>query len=435
MKGLAKATLAALTVILLAVYAPLLFDKLFGSDVKRTHLLFSPVLESFVWKEKIVGTPPEGALVKAEDHHANILYRDETGNYYSRQEFEKLLPFIYYKNMELWGLLPLELGGQSFDKATIKKSRQVLELKAADVPGQRPPLPLLPLLESNPGQARLVFPEDRYRIRNDGLEFINADFNSIDAELSQAFTDALTQAGFQFPVRLAATKPSILKPFDAGVLLVDVTGAVFQLKRVDGAPSIVRTPIDPDLGIKHIKVNENRRREFLGILLDKDSQPYLIRDRSFALVPLDLPDYDASSMDLKILLNPLYATAVYANDTTIRGVAMDRNFTPLRSYSHDMAMAKPTWTLRLRQLLFPFELVVGESVPRGYVRTSFQAGGPLSLVGMVASWQAYVRLRRRRGAEPSRASALLAGLAGIYGLIAALTFLEDEPGVPHRDRP
>ena len=427
MKRLARGALAALTVILLAIYAPLLFDLLLGQNVARTHLHFSPVLESFVWKEKIVGSPPPGALNKAEDHHADVLYRDEAGTYYSRQEFEKLLPFIYYKNMELWGLLPLEFKGESFDKNAIQASRQVLELKAADIPGRRPPLPLLPLLESSPDQARLVFPEDRYRLKPDGLEFINADFNRVDEDLSRIFTTALTQAGFQFPARLAATKPSILKPFDAGALLMDAQGAVYQLLRVKGLPKVVRTPIDPALGVSHIKVSENRRREFLGLLMDEQNRVYLIREQNFDLVPLDLPEYDPQTMDLKILLNPLYATAVYADDATIRGVAMDRDFTPLRSYTHEMAKAKTTWTLRLRQLLFPFEILLGEQVPRGYVHAVFKVGGLLSLVGMLASWRVYVFLRRRSGIEPSCRAQLLTGLTGIYGLVAALLFLDDTP--------
>ena len=421
---MARAALAALSIILSALYGPLLYDKLLGEDIETTHLLYSPVLDKFVWKESARGH--DHASAYAEDHHAGIIYTDEDGMHYSRQDFEKLLPFIYYKNMELWGLLPLEIGPHTFTKAQIKESRQVLELHAADMPGRRPSLNFLPLLESNPGQARLVFPKDRFRLTPTGMEFVDADTNQVDHGLSQTFTQALKQAGFRFPAKQAASKPSILKPFDAGVLLVDQSGAVFQLKRVDGRPRVVRTPIAPGPGVRAIKVSENRRREFLGLLVDHDGRAYLIQDESFALIPLELPGYDPDSMNLKILLNPLYATAVYADQQDIHGVAMDREyFQPLRSYTHRMAKAAPTWRLRLRQLLFPFHLELKEAAPRGHVHFRAGLGGWLSLLGMLASWRAYVLLRRRRGQKPSRTGELLAGLTGLYGLLATLIFLED----------
>lgn len=161
MRQLSTLVLIVLTLLLAAIYLPMAYQKVFFKPVEKAHLLFSPVTERFICKEKIVGPPPAEALDKAEDHHAEIAYRDADGTWYNRVEFEKRLPFIYYKNMELWGLLPLELGGRSFDARTIKRNRQVLQLTSNEINGHRPETPLWPLLESNPGQARLVFPERR----------------------------------------------------------------------------------------------------------------------------------------------------------------------------------------------------------------------------------------------------------------------------------
>ena len=81
------------------------------------------------------------------------------------------LPFIFYKNMEIWGLLPLELAGRKFDKKSIKAGRRVMELKSREITGNSPQTPVWPLLESNPGQARLVFPDDRFHMTPSAMKF------------------------------------------------------------------------------------------------------------------------------------------------------------------------------------------------------------------------------------------------------------------------
>jgi hypothetical protein len=120
----------------------MLYAKLFYKPMEKTHLLHSPVTQEFIYKEKIVGAIAPDAMEKAEDHHAKIAYCDADGSYYSRVGFEKNPPFIYYKNMELWGLMPLKLNGRNFDKQTIKANRRVLELKAGDINERRPLTPL-----------------------------------------------------------------------------------------------------------------------------------------------------------------------------------------------------------------------------------------------------------------------------------------------------
>ena len=355
MNRLAQCGVAVLCIVLAAVYLPMAYDWLFVEPVAKTHLLYSPVLRQFVWTEK-VAVPPAEAVGKDEDHHAEIIHRDEAGNYYSRVEFEKLLPFIYYKNMELWGLLPLSIDGELFDAESIKARRRVMELTPRDIQHRPVGLTVPPLLESAPGVARLVFPEDRYRLTPGGLEFINADFNTVDDALSQAFTAALTEAGFTFPARFTAGWPVLLKPFDAGHFLVDATGAVFHLQRVEGTPVAVRTPIPPALQTRHIAVMESARRDYLGLLLAGDGSLHLLREGDYGLIPLPLPGYDPATMDFKLLLDPLHATAIYSDDTTIHGVAMDREFRTVRRYSHTMSRAEPALAGQLRQVLFPVRL-------------------------------------------------------------------------------
>ena len=70
MRQLATLALVALTILVAAIYLPMLYEKIFFDRIEKTHLLYSPVTQRFIYKEKIVGPIPEAAIDKAEDHHA-----------------------------------------------------------------------------------------------------------------------------------------------------------------------------------------------------------------------------------------------------------------------------------------------------------------------------------------------------------------------------
>lgn len=418
---LARWSLLLLTVFLLAVWLPLLKDLLFEYRFGKTDLFYSPVIERFVYKELL-----------GEGHQ--FIYRDQDGNDYGREEFETLIPFIYYKNMELWGKLPLALGGRSFDKAAIQAERQVLELEPGELPGHTPRIQLFPLLESNPGRARLRFPED-IMAPGERLTFIGSDANRLDRELTETYTRALADAGFRFPVQASFGRVSILKPFDAGRLLLDSDGALFQLKRVDDRPEVRPVPLPDDLHVRHAKVAENKRGEYLGLLLTDDDRLFLLGQTDFALTPVELPGYDPDTMELKIIFNPLYRTAIYSDERDIHAIAMDRDFRPIDHYSRVMAMAEPRLVDRVWQILLPFDLELRD--PNGrYLMLRPRWHGAPALIGIgVALLLGWWLLRRRGLALPSAApSLILIGVSGLMGLAATALFPPERRAEPLPDR-
>ncbi len=418
MKQLSVLSFTLLVVLTAALYLPMIYGKVFFDDIEKTHLFYSPVAKDFIFKEKVVGKVPEGVRQKAEDHHAQISYTLNSKGYISRKDFEKLLPFIYYKNMEIWGMLPIELEGRSFDKRAIKSARRVLELKSAEINGQSPSIPVWPLMESNPDQARLVFPDDRFRMTDGAMEFINADTNRVDPDLTQVFTRALKEKGFRFPARSVNGKFTVLKPFDEGVFMVDKNHHVFHLKRVDGKPKLIKTKIDPAVQTRHIKISESRRKEFYGLVLGWDDKVYLLSHGDYKLIPLPLENYRPDVMDLKLIFNPLYCTAVYSDDRRIHAVAMDRDFNPMKTFSHTMSRATITPARRVYDALFPFVLHFDRE-GTGYLSVKLEWKGLYGLSGMVLCLLAYLAWQKvsGRGRPPALKVGLVA-LTGIYGLIA-----------------
>ncbi len=406
---IARWSLLMLTIFLLAVWLPLAKDLLFGYRFGKTDLFYSPVIERFVYKELL-----------GEGHQ--FIYRDVAGNDYEREAFEALIPFIYYKNMELWGRLPLELQGRRFDRADIQAERQVLQLDPDELPEHAPRIQLFPLLESNPGRARLRFPEDILR-PGERLTFINSDANRVDPELTRTFTAALAAAGFAFPVRATFGRVSILKPFDAGHFLLDAAGGLFHLKRVDETPVVAQVPLPTGLAVRHVKVAENKRGEYVGLLLAGDGRLFLLGQQNYALTALPLPAYDPDTMALKIIFNPLYRTAIYSDQTTVHAVAMDRDFQPVDRYSREMAMAQTRIVDQVWNTLLPFSLVLHDPNSR-YLKLSLHGSGQTALIGIALAVVLGYWLLRRRGMRRWRLlpSLFLLAVSGLYGLVAILLF-------------
>lgn len=412
---IARYALIVLSVMIMALFIPMLSDMAFGDRSMKTQLFYSPVKEDFIWRDKM----PKGMEADPQEkHHVQFLITDKSGQTYKRQDFEKMLPFIYYKNMELWGMLPLELKGQKFDKAAIKSSRQVIELKPENLPENTIGDEIYPLIESVPDGVRLVLPDDRFRI-GERIEFVNADSNSVDEELSVKYTDALKSAGFVFPGEFVGGKSSILKPFDEGVFLKDKNGALFHLKRVRGNPLVVNTEVTPGGGVRFVKVSENKRKEFYGVLLSNTGELYMLGYDNYKLTPLPLKGYNPDTMDFKMIFNPLYRTATYSDNNLIRAVVMDDQYKEIDYMEHIMPGTQPTEMQRVVSYLLSYRVTLkGEN--SDFLKLSFAGFGVYSFISAVVCVLIYaaVAFRRKENFRFILADSGLILLSGVYGLIA-----------------
>ncbi|MBQ7608502.1 MAG: DUF4857 domain-containing protein [Desulfovibrionaceae bacterium] len=226
MRKVAFLCLLLFTICALSWALPAGYNLVFVKPIEKTKLFYSPVLEKCIFTEQIRGFDREAAA-KSEGHHSDIVYKDEDGHYYDRLGFEAALPFIYYRNMEMRGLLPVTVRGKSFDRKAIEKARRVLELPASSIDGHRPNPKCYPLIEANPGQVALLYPDDRFRLSARGLEFINADTNAKDARRTERFTSALEKQGFVFPARHVGGNFTNFKPYEGGIFLVDAKAPCF----------------------------------------------------------------------------------------------------------------------------------------------------------------------------------------------------------------
>lgn len=401
---LSRYAVIALAVIVMSVYLPRFFQLVFAQNMGKTQLFFSPVIKKFIYRE-MVG---EGY---------RFVTRDQSGKNYDRVTFETMLPFIYYRNMDLWGRLPLTIDGRTFDKQTIKNNRQVLELKPRMIADRKPRIQVFPLLESQAGRTRLRFPEDVFCMK-DRMEFINVDTNVVDEDLTGKFTSALKEAGFVFPARLTSGRVSILKSFDEGFFITDADGYVYHVKRAKGWPAVVKTPIPADLDIRNIKVTENKKKEIYGTLLTKGGDLYLVTYDNYRLVKLPLLSYNPDTMDFKLLINPLYRTAIYSDDRIIHALVMDTRYQPIARYERVMFSGRGTMTDKIYKALFPYYIKTKDKTS-GYMMFNVIWNGKPALAGIVLSLLICAGLGPvRRDFKKHWPDLAVIMCTGLYGLIA-----------------
>ncbi len=410
----AQSCLACLVILVAAFYLPQLYEQLFLDRVKKTHLFYSPVAREFIYREKIVGTIPEEVQQKSEEQINVVAYRTEKGRWLHRLEFERLLPFIYYKDMEVRGLLPMEIDGHFFTKEEIKAERRVIELLARDM--RKPRTAVYPLFALRSDRARLVFPKDRFYWHKEGLIFVNIPANREDSALTGRAAAVLDDAGFQPPVVNAFGNFTVLKPFDAGVFLLDSKGQLFHLQRMDDQLSAAIIPLPEGVRVKYLRVAESLRSPYCAILVGEDDRLYLLSRRGYQWVSLPVTDYDSTTMDLKIIFNPLYNTAVFSDDKHIYAVAMDKKFALVARYHHQMSRSRRDTARLVCHMIFPF-ILTDRKEGSGFIDIHFYSNG-YGLVGMAAAAFFYICLVKLRRQRIAPASFAIVFLFGIYGLLA-----------------
>lgn len=405
--------IARYSVIFLAIVAmsyglPAGFDKVLGRETGNPLLFFSPMQQQFIFRESLGG------------HRFN--YLNEDGESYSRTDFENQLPFLYYKNLEKKKLLPVVIDGHSFAKQTIKNGKQGLEIKSRHLDDHHPQIELYPLFNNNPEVAIMPFPEDVFRFTDQAMEFINADDNQIDTRLTRSFTAALDSLGFVFPATVIGGKTTNLKPFDEGFFIRDKAGQVFHVKRVLNKPVIVKTSIDSTLDIQDIIISENKRKEFYGTIVTRQGDIYLISYDDYQLISLPVKQYQPGSMDFKLLINPLYKTAVTSGLEMVRGTAMDSGYELFRTYGLERLNPTPLLVKASRDLLFPFQLRFDNQY-RGQADLRIQFGGFWSLAGILIALALFFLLNsKNEHRPPGKGELLLILVTGFFGLVA-LSFI------------
>ncbi|MBM3422079.1 MAG: DUF4857 domain-containing protein [Chlorobi bacterium] len=388
----------------------------------HTSMHFSPVHRQFVISDFPAG---KGAAPDAEPS-----YLLENGTTLSREQYRAALPFLYVRDLVKWEMFPESIGGVAISALEAERAWQFVRLSSFD--WNSPPPMLHMLLESNPAGARLQKPDDFFRVSYDGygIEFLTPHNGITDRPKSRAFTNALGDAGFIYPIRAVGGNPDVRKRYDVGYFLADSAGSLFQMRMVDGKPACRRLEGHIEGSVRQIHIKEHHRQEYYGFIVT-DRALYAVMQKDGALKRIPVGRFNADDLTLALWSDILY-TSVSLESTEMNyagrsGIAMTPDFRVVHRYMQptDAVYLESVNVLKtFAAFLFPVQImqdISGSSFR--YLQVRYAESVPAALSGSVFALVVFALISRlgfglRRGSDYA--------LVAVFGLTAVLVLLLSE---------
>jgi hypothetical protein len=283
----------------------------------RYYLFYSPLLNDFVYQEN------------GSNH--TFFYGSSSGSL-EKEQFEQALPFVYWKNLDIQGKLPVTIAGESYNKRQLRNARMSLQYD----PGRlnKPEVPLYPFFNPISHKGSIRFPENAIAVHSDRFEVYAAESAQPNRALAEEVNQLAAQQLVDFPVREVWGKTTNMKPFDWGYFIKDSSGKLFNLRRADNQVALQPVPVPQAVGdIVYIQVSENRHKQFYGYAISASSQVYLLSYPDYRFIPLELDGFDYHTMSFQLLSDPLYYVMRYNDGRRYSAVRFDKQYQRLDSAS------------------------------------------------------------------------------------------------------
>ncbi|MBN2280171.1 MAG: DUF4857 domain-containing protein [Candidatus Marinimicrobia bacterium] len=405
---LARYGLILLIIIISAVELPFFYHKIVHKPAIGPRFYFSPITKNFM-----IMKHDKGGMGFYDDHWKSL----------TRREFEKYLPFQFYRDLSKWGELPDSIDGFAIDASVIHHNSDYYRIMGKDF--DFPTIDLYPLFESQSDFAQLQFPGEFFRIK-DKIDFITASSNEINQEMSEKFNAALIEAGFTFPAKLIAGLPTTKKPFDEGYFILDSQNDVFHMKKVKGEPSIVKTNIPRDLNIVKIVIQESVQQKIYGFIITANHDLFMISYDHYRLLPVKLEDYNAQKMDLSIAVDPFYVNFSYDDNTRFFSTICDSNYIKINQTSMSLQPLEEKLSEKVKYALFPFSIATYNSFS-SMKKFDLKFHSSLSIIGIILSLIIgfMVKIKRREDLKSNWFDFVIISFTGIYGLLGIILIKTD----------
>ncbi|AFL68902.1 DUF4857 domain-containing protein [Sulfurospirillum barnesii] len=284
------------------------YTKRYARSFTHYYLFYSPIKEDFVYQKNF-------------GHH-RFEYGIKEKETFNQKEYEALLPFVYWRDLDIQGRLPLDINGEIFSKERIQDSRLSMTYEPQDRGAKE--VALYPLLNPKTMQGLIAFPENAIAITQEKIVAYNFD-EGFNATLSDEIASALSALHVSFPLQGFWGKVSNLKPYDLGYLFVDAQGKLFNLKRENNRIELKEIAYPKDIRIEHLFISENSEKKVVGYAIDSHNKIYIL-DTTFHFTPLDVEGFDAKTMKFQLISDPLHYLLRLDDGKTYRVILFSKHF-------------------------------------------------------------------------------------------------------------
>lgn len=287
-------------------YGP--YTKRYAHSFTHYYLFYSPIKEDFVYQKNF-------------GHH-RFEYGIKEKETFNQKTYEALLPFVYWRDLDIQGRLPIEINGEIFTKERIQDSRLSMTYEPQDRLEKE--VALYPLLNPKTMQGLIAFPENAIVITQEKIVAYNFD-EGLNVALSDEIALALKSLHVNFPLRGFWGKVSNLKPYDLGYLFLDSQQRLFNLKRENNHLYLREVAYPKGISFEHIFISENSERKVVGYAIDSNSKIYIL-DTLLHFTPLDIEGFDAKTMKFQLISDPLYYLLRLDDGITYRAILFSKAF-------------------------------------------------------------------------------------------------------------
>jgi hypothetical protein len=346
---------------------------------------------------------------------------DTKGKIYSADDYEKMLPCLFFRQLITDGTMPDSIKGVAMEPSAIARASSFYKCEPYKINAPMPSL--YPMIESKSGKVNLVMPSDYFRIEK-RMEFIDAKSNSINQEKSLMFTKALSDDGFTFPAKIIAGIPSVRKSCDEGYFVKDAANKLFQVKMEKGKPVVVKINTPEDLDIVYIEAVDIRSKEFYCYLFTRNKGIYLVMEDTYDLQRLPIEDFDPLTMSFK-MSSDLFNKCIMINGKNwYNTVVVDDMYQIVDSYSEKWDGLYQRTEGKIFASIFPFELRTNDE-NSSYVNLYFKLSPGFKWIFInILCIITIIFVLKRRGWEikSNITDLVIVALTGLFGLLSVLFF-------------
>ena len=392
-----------IAVITLAIFIPKLYWTVFEKPIRKPIMHYSCISKQFM-------------INRGEKE-----WTDAKGNQCSRDEYERMLPMMFFKQLLASGTLPDSINGTALDMRAVSKEKSFFRLKVNEVDAPAPQL--YPLFESRSGRAQLELPQDFFRITW-RVDFIDASTNQILEEKSQMFSAALFHNGFVFPAKLISGLPTQRKSCDEGYLIVDSKDQLFHLKMIKGKPFVKKVDIPERLNFRYIGCVDFKNKNFYAYLVSGKNEIYILTQDDYKLIKWPVEGYDPATCDLKIYGDLFNYTVIIEAEDHIKAIALTPDYQLVDTFTESWKTKEQLQEGKIFASIFPAQLSMNSENSkfiRFYLTPSKGMNWLLVNLLLLVMHVVWLYMRKVRLKNHWVDMAVVA-VCGIYGFIAIYLF-------------
>lgn len=350
-----------------------------------------------------------------------ILRQDSKGNSYSRDEYERKLPMLYYVQLASTGKMPDSINGVELDMHTIRKASSNYTFQPKNMDGPQPGL--YPLFESESGRVTLEMPNDFFRIK-ERLEFIDTKTNKVSKEKSTLFSSTLEKRGFTYPARIIAGIPTVKKSCDEGYLITDAREQLYHLKMIEGKPFVKKIILPEGLTFKWIECVDFPNKRYYAYLISSLNKVFVLMQDTYELKQLPVEGFNAETDDLKIYGDLFNYNIITEGESYVKVVALDNRFDKIDQYAEKWDDRYHRLEGKIFKYLFPFEINLKNDTSK-YIdfRLNFAVGFNWIFLSLLLIFVEIFRsAREKKPVKHHLIDLFIIAFTGVFGFIAVNIF-------------